>query len=438
MPIAPSTSPCVNRYIHDVHNLLFFIIIILLSLTFINKYFIDKNRNHQITLDFNKFISEEIFVYFLFFYHIVITILRVSFNECKEVTDPFYIQPDDANSLYINAGYWFQNIKFELGSNVISYLLYPLVSIFKLSFFNINILFSLIGITGILFVFLVTKKVIFNKNINLTFFLILYLLLPNIHYWTSYLTKDVLVFTFLAMYLFYIFSETENKNFKIILIFSFVLIFFIRPYVGVFLLLGHGLSYIIVKNNFKIFRFATIFKMLLFLILLVYLFNYLYPKLQFTNFFSFFDTLQYQLSKRFDATSAGNMIVNYDNYLLRIALYFFTPIQIPNSILDFKTIMTSLNNIALVIIFSTLVVHIVLNTKYFKKAFFMIFEGKKKQVQKIGLLIFFFSFWIILSNTTGNYGISMRQKETIMFIIFFYLIYINSNILFLKKNDKNV
>ena len=38
MPIPPSTSPCVNRYIHDPQNLIF-IVIILFSLTFLEKFF---------------------------------------------------------------------------------------------------------------------------------------------------------------------------------------------------------------------------------------------------------------------------------------------------------------------------------------------------------------------------------------------------------------
>ena len=149
------------------------------------------------------------------------------------MTDPFFIKPDDANSLYINAGYWFENIVLELGSNIISYLLYPLVSVLKISYFNINIFFINWNIWNFIN-FLVTRKIIYNKNINLSLFIILFLLLPNLHYWTSYLTKDVLVFSFLAMYLFYSFSETENKNLKIMLFFYFILVCLIRPYVGVF------------------------------------------------------------------------------------------------------------------------------------------------------------------------------------------------------------
>ena len=258
----------------------------------------------------------------------------------------FFIKPDDANSLF-NAGYWFENIVLELGSNIISYLLYPLVSVLKISYFNINIFFSLIGIFGILLIFLVTRKIIYNKNINLSLFIILFLLLPNLHYWTSYLTKDVLVFSFLAMYLFYSFSETENKNLKIMLFFYFILVCLIRPYVGVFFLLGHGISKILVKNNFKVFRISTISKIFLLFTIIIILFNFLYPKLQFSSFLNFFDTLELHLGRRLDATSVGNMIINADNFFLRTIFYFFSPIEIPKSIFDFKIIFATFNNIIL-------------------------------------------------------------------------------------------
>ena len=40
----------------------------------------------------------------------------------------------------------------------------------------------------------------------------------------------------------------------------------------------------------------------------------------------------------------------------------------------------------------------------------------------------------LYSNTSSNYGIIMRQKETIMFIFYFYLIILYSKVYYLKKN----
>ena len=47
-------------------------------------------------------------------------------------------------------------------------------------------------------------------------------------------------------------------------------------------------------------------------------------------------------------------------------------------------------------------------------------------------LLFLISFTFALSNSVANFGIIMRQKESIMFLIYFYLICINSNILYIK------
>ena len=56
------------------------------------------------------FYTQEYLYIFYFFICLSFTLIRVAFIECKKVTDPFFIKPDDANSLYINAGYWFENI----------------------------------------------------------------------------------------------------------------------------------------------------------------------------------------------------------------------------------------------------------------------------------------------------------------------------------------
>ena len=50
------------------------------------------------------------------------------------MSSPFPVTPNDANSLYINAGYYFSEIRFTLGSNFYSYILYPFVSILKFLF----------------------------------------------------------------------------------------------------------------------------------------------------------------------------------------------------------------------------------------------------------------------------------------------------------------
>ena len=186
-------------------------------------------------------------LYFIFFYHLAFTIVNIFFSDCGEMSSPFPVTPNDANSLYINAGYYFSEIRFTLGSNFYSYILYPFVSILKISFLNINLLFSSLSFFGMLFFYSITKNYIYKNNSNLFLFLIILLILPNFHYWTSYLTKEVLIFSFLSFYLFYIFSEKDNYKIKITLFILFLLCFGVRPYFGLVFIISHVIAFIYVK-----------------------------------------------------------------------------------------------------------------------------------------------------------------------------------------------
>ena len=150
--VPPVTSPCVNRYLHDFQNIVFFLFLILFSIFLINIFSSKNNigiKNFILVNSYNIF-NEKLFIYFIYFYHIAFAIFHIILNDCKEVIDPFPINPNDANSIYINAGYFFDYIFFELGSHFISYVIHPFVTTLKISFLNINLFFSIVGFFGVL------------------------------------------------------------------------------------------------------------------------------------------------------------------------------------------------------------------------------------------------------------------------------------------------
>ena len=432
--VPPLTSPCVNRYLHDFQNTVFFLFIILFPILLINIYSSKNNLGTKNFISVNSYniLSEKLFIYLIFFYHATFTIFHIILNDCKEVIDPFPINPNDANSLYINAGYFFDYIFFELGSNFISYIIHPFVTTLKISFLNINLFFSTIGFFGVLSFYLITKKKIYNKNKNLIFFLLILVLLPNLHYWTSYLTKDVIIFSFLSFYLFYTFSKKENLIINYLLFLYFIIVFLIRPYIGLFFILGHGIAYIGLIKNYRILDYRIIILFISFVSIILYLFFILINRFEFTGLFDTINNILLYLQNRFDATSSSVTIMTDKSYIVRQMIYFFVPLEFTISS-SFKDNLAYFNNLILLLIFCFLFFHIIYNFTYLKDAFLMMFEGEDKKTQKLGLLFFFLITWFAYSQTSGNYGIIMRQKESIMFIMYFYLFYINSNILYLKK-----
>ena len=431
-----STSPCINRYFNDFQNLFFFIFILILSLSFIKiiqlKYESNNLRNKLLfkKIKFSSF--EPKLIYFIFFYHLFFTIINIFFADCDEMTSPFPVVPNDANSIYINAGYWFHETKFSLGSNFLSYILYPLVSIFKISFLNVNLIFSLLGLFGILLFYTITKQKIYKLNSNLYLFLIILTILPNFHYWTSYLTKETLIFFFLSLYLFYSFSEEEKFKIKYFLIFLFLICLSVRPYFGLIFIISHLVALFLLeiikkKISLKIFAVLIIINIFAYFALVS-----IYWKFDYTGIADIPSNIINFLNLRFGTTMIGSSFNEHHGYFTHFLIYFFSPLELPSN-LNLKTISVFFNNFILITIFTILVSHLVFNLRYLNKAFKLVFNNEKKKIFRISLLIFLIFFTFLLGNSTANFGIIMRHKESFMFIMFFYLIYINSNILLIKN-----
>ena len=442
-----SLSPCINRYILDFQNLLFFLLI-LLSFVYI---ILTRSKNQKI-INANFFkpfnfidINENKFIYFIFCYHFFFTIIRIFGADCKEILDdPFQISPDDTVSIFLDAGVQFKNIEnlwtkdkeFIFGSNALSYIISPLVTILRISYFNINLLFSMIGFYGIYKFYLVTKEHVHKNELSI-FLLLVIIALPNFHYWTSILSKDVLIFFFLSMFLFYSFSKKNNDSLFWFVLLTFIVATLIRPYFGIIFTLSYIISFIITKNNFKIdIKLLSIAVLLLFLFFKLSIFYYpIFDRVDklgdhngnililIDNFFNY----------RLELTSLGYFFDYEDsNYFTRFISYLFVPLHLNN--FDPKNIFTFLNNFVQLCVMIFLIINITLNYKFIKKASLSIFVNTKNQTKKLCLLVFIFIFLFLYSNTTSNYGIIMRQKETIMFIFYFYLIIFYSKILHLKKN----
>ena len=80
-----------------------------------------------------------------------------------------------------------------------------------------NLFFSIIGFYGIFKFYQITKEYINGNEISI-FLLILLLILPNFHYWTATISKDVIIFFFLSSFLSTAFSiKKDNESIKSLL-----------------------------------------------------------------------------------------------------------------------------------------------------------------------------------------------------------------------------
>lgn len=300
------------------------------------------------------------------------------------------------------------------GSEFMSLLIFPFTKLGKLSYVNLSIIFMLIGLYASLLFYVVLRK--YSQNSYHHFLCMIIILYPTLNFFTSYITKDLIIFFLLSYLLFLLNFEYGRKNFIIKLFLIAILILFVRPYIFITL----ATSSVIVFSIFNKFQkknlisFLTVLIILTPLIFLLFITKYNRVFEDSENYFVQF--LQY-LDYRAEVTNIGNSKIN----LLTQNLHSrFIHILFGKNIfyLNFSNVFYFIDKIFLVFIFS----HILLIKIDFNKNKF-----NKYYLYEYSLLLYSVLLFVLLALSVSNYGIALRLK--LMFLpIFFYFIFKNIKI----------
>jgi hypothetical protein len=154
--------------------------------------------------------------------------------------------PSDANL------YWFDTSRtdgrpwsffFYFGASMMCWLNYPFAVWMGLPFWAGSLIYSIIGLIGILQFYKLVKLILGNSFVVMGYNLLpLIAFMPNMHFWTAGITKETLCFLAISTIL----LELKRKNFRsLALISSCVLLTAVRPHVAFMLLSGIGIAYLI-------------------------------------------------------------------------------------------------------------------------------------------------------------------------------------------------
>ena len=130
------------------------------------------------------------------------------------------------------------------GSQFISFLIYPLVKM-GMNYFFITLFFSLISLKG----FFIYLDLIYEKYAEnyILYFLFLFMI-PSLHFWTSFISKEALVFYLMA----FILSNVINKKgVTVTLVTSIVLLLLIRPYLFFIVTLMYSINWFLEFNSMR-------------------------------------------------------------------------------------------------------------------------------------------------------------------------------------------
>ena len=323
---------------------------------------------------------------FIFFYHSLFMIVMVFYN---------YKNPGDSNFIWKSVDDY--NFDLFISNGFMKFFLFFLKNIIHLSYSNVIILVNLVGSIGILFFFDFLKNNLSNKNIFIIFSIIL---LPSIHLWTNTYIKDSFILTLLFIFFW---AENKKQNYDYLQIFILILIFVIRPYLGIIFLFPFLIKIYLKSNNKILFTIPLIFFSILILIsLLIFLRHHTLD----ISLFNPFEAISYILSS-FDSIEHGSSFINTDKFfLINMISYLFSPIFYPVSSIDPIILILTCENFILIFIFVYLL-------KNYSNNFTLV-----KFLYILSLLFLLF----IVSETTTNVGIVLRQKWTILVFFIFILV----------------
>jgi len=328
-------------------------------------------------------------------------------NDLTTINDPqdFYIGAKSAEN-------WFS--LFGIGHDFMSFIIYPFVK-YGVSIEVLFLLFATISFKGFLIYFDLLKV---NENVQKRkIFLLLFFLIPSIHFWTGFLGKDPLLFFLMALVL----QKVSSRAFNLKLILLFIPIFLIRPHVFFVLMLSFMLFFMLnSKRDSSIQRKVVLGSILVFSILAPIFLIYF---LKMENL-SFVELSDYYKGFMEYATAKGNTSISLSETNIFTRIFYITLMPLPflyplnNPFLVF----VSLENIYYLILFIFIFFYFLKN----KLGWINITDVDRfALISGIALLILFSSYL---------YNLGLGNRMRIMFYPYlFYFLNSNINIKFNMK-----
>jgi len=355
------------------HNAAYIIIVILISIAIL--FVLQKKYKFNMVLFISLYIYHAFFMAYYYYYTL------------SHSSDALGYYKAALSGYPLGYPYFLEN---PVGTNFIKTLAYPLVQLLDMNFFAVSFLFSIFGFFGLL-IFYITVK----ENIGKSKLFTLVLFIPGLSFWTSSLGKDSLAFFSIAL-ITYGFSKLDKR--KSLIIMGLLLLFLIRPHIALLIVFISALVVLISsKSVAAMSKFFLIIGSLGFLVLAG---DFI---VQYVGMNSLsVESVEAYLDKRESYEMGGSALdLSSYNTAMKMFTYLLRPLFFDAS--GLLSLVVSAENLFYLILFS-----LMLHKKFFR------------YISKAPLFVKFNFFYaisalIVLSATTPNLGIAIRQKS--MFIV---------------------
>lgn len=329
-----------------------------------------------------------LFLFLIYFWHTIFSVIY------------YYLLEDGADALkYYNIA--LNNDVDLFPGTPFVVIIAKILLYFDGNMFSMFMLFNIFGSLGLIILFVTLNKITLSGIDKILLLLIIFL--PSISFWSSALGKDSL--SFLAICLF-IYGFVNNKKYHIILL-SLFLMFMVRPHVGLILL-------------FSYFFYVLIFSKINYLIKLVAIFFTLPPLFFLIKFVTDYtglseqDSLGDYVNQRQNLNMSGGSSIDIQSMSLieKLFSYMFRPL--PYEANSIFSLYISIENLFLLIIIIYFLYKSRFNLRILFNKDLMVFS------------IYFISCLIMLSFTTANLGIAIRQKWMFLPVVIYIIFYLKN------------
>lgn len=279
-------------------------------------------------------------------------------------------------------------------------------NLLNLDFLTGSIIYGFVGYIGFVFWFKIFIKYIhYHSYIGRFKLFPLIFFLPNLHFWSSGVGKDTILFTCIALFVYSIHSPKSNL---LKLFIAFLFSYLLRPHITLFLVSAAGVAFLI-EGRLRVYQKVGI------TIVFAFVFILLFDKIMTFLRIEDLDTTTLQ---NFADTKVGNLSgsnvgssVDTSGYSLPLKVFTFLFRPLFYDAQGLLALLSSFENLFL----------IVLTIKFIKSVTLRSLKTSPYLVKTC--LIFFLMGSISFSLILGNLGIMLRQKNMFIPCLLFLSLY---------------
>ncbi len=295
------------------------------------------------------------------------------------------------------------NVNFSLGTDGVIFLTSIFTNIIGFSYYATSLVYNIIGCIGLLAFDASLRFIVHDKNKHLRRLATIIVFLPSISFWSSAIGKDSIAFLSIGLALW----AAINYKKRIWLMFPAILIMFlVRPHIAGVLIFSFSLS-ILIKSRLSPFVRIAIGSIAVIACIYLVPVGISYSKAE--NVSSSNELSRY-INKRssYNRMGGGGIDISNMPLPLKVGTYLFRPL--PFEVKNISFLAASIDNMLLFYLF-IIGIYAIIKKHYHSKGENRVFMWTYSLITLL-----------LLSSTTANLGISMRQKWMFVPMLIFLMI----------------